>query len=72
MGSPAEETTATPPTLALPTTEGNVSLILSDGSTIQASYNPVTGKWTVDGAEIGSGTSIGSDKTIVSWSAIAA
>jgi len=69
MGSPAEETT-TSSSLALPTAEGNVSLVLSDGSTITASYNPVTGKWTTDGAEIGSGTSIGSDKTIVSWSPI--
>lgn len=72
MGAPAEEATANPPTLVLPASEGIVNLILSDGSTIQASYNPVTGKWTVDGAEIGSGTSIGADKTIVSWSAIVA
>jgi len=71
MGSPAEETT-TAPALALPTAEGNVNLILSDNSQIQASYNPVTGKWTVNGAEIGAGTSIGADKTIVSWSAIVA
>jgi hypothetical protein len=67
MGSPAEETTASSSALVLPRTSDPVNLILSDGSTFIASYNPVTGKWSAADIEVGSGTSIG-DRTIVSWS----
>jgi hypothetical protein len=67
MGSkPQDDSIAeTKPALELPKSEGIYELALKDGSSRQASYSPIDGKWfaTDDGkpttTEIGFGTKIG-------------